>query len=234
MPKAKSPGTDAAADPNKLQRTKAGIYRTADDRFEVRQAALGWFLIDSTVTDQLGQELTRGPFPTLAAVSAELPEARRTTIKPLPRPRGASKAAKAADKPPSKPPSKPASKPKPPPPTWIDRLPAREAADTRRLLRALELDGVSDAEGLVRAARRSSDPLVATRVLERRLEALLDDLPADQRAAASRLLQRVTELLTSEGTKLFDPLPGWALVEVSAGAKPPDRRIVARLTPKRR
>ena len=58
MPKAKSPGADAQADPNKLVRSRAGVYRTADDRFEVRQAALGWFVIDSTVTDELGQELT--------------------------------------------------------------------------------------------------------------------------------------------------------------------------------
>ncbi|HET7582800.1 MAG TPA: hypothetical protein VFL75_08620, partial [Candidatus Limnocylindria bacterium] len=77
---------DAGDDPNKLVRARAGSYRTADDRFEVRQADLGWFLIDSSVTDELGQELTRGPFPTLKAVGEQLPEARRTTIKPLPRP----------------------------------------------------------------------------------------------------------------------------------------------------
>lgn len=229
MPKAKSSGTEATADPNKLVRSRAGVYRTSDDRFEVRQAALGWFLIDSTVTDELGQELTRGPFATLAAVGEELPEARRTTIKPLPRPRGASKPAKAAAKPSAK-----ESKPKPPPPTWIDRLLTREAADVRRLIRGLELEGIADAEALVLTARRSADPLVATRVLESRLEAMLNDLPANERAAVGRLLRRVTELLTSGGTNLFNPLPGWALVEVEAGAKPPERRIVVRGSSKRR
>ena len=222
MPKAKPSGTDAPADPNKLVRSRAGVYRTADDRFEVRQAALGWFVIDSTVTDELGQELTRGPFATLTAVGEELPEARRTTIKPLPRPRASAQ------------PSKSKSKPKPPPATWIDRLPTREAAEVRRLIHALELDGVPDAEALVRAARRSGDPLVASRVLERRLEALLDDLPSDKRAAAGRLVQRMAELLTTDGTNLFNPLPGWALVEVEAGAKPPERRIVVRGVAKRR
>ena len=81
MAKAKTEGAD---DPNKLIRAKAGTYRTADDRFEVRQAALGWFLIDSSSTDELGQELTRGPFATLKVVGEQLPDARRTTMKSLP------------------------------------------------------------------------------------------------------------------------------------------------------
>jgi hypothetical protein len=222
MPKAKSSKADAPADPNKLVRSRAGVYRTTDDRFEVRQAALGWFLIDSTVTDQLGQELTRGPFPTLGVVSEQLPEARRTTIKSLPRPRAEAK------------PPKPDPKAAPPPQTWIDKLPAREAAEVRRLIRGLEVDGITDADALVRAARRSEDPLVATRVLERRLEAVVDELPAGERPAAARVVQRVTDLLTAGGTNLFNPLPGWALVEVEAGAKPPDRRIVVRVSGKRR
>jgi hypothetical protein len=227
MPRAKQSTTDAAADPNKLIRTRAGVYRTADDRFEVRQAALGWFLIDSAVTDQLGQELTRGPLPTLAAVGDELPEARRTTIKPVPRakaPSGKAKTASAAKPRPTAPPS----------PTWIDRLPKGEAAEVRRLIRALELEEVSDAESLVQQARRGGDPVVAARLLERRLEALVDDLPSGERAKAGQLVRRVAELLSADGTKLFDPLPGWALVEVEAGAKPPPHRIVVRPPAKRR
>ena len=231
MPPAKKPVSaknDEPADPNKLVRAKAGVYRTADDRFEVRQAALGWFLIDSAVTDQLGQELTRGPFPTLTAVRDELPEARRTTIKSLPRPTAPSRAAKAAA-------SAATPRPAPPPkPTWIDRLPKGEAAEVRRLVRALELEEVPDAEQLVQSARRSGDPLVATRLLERRLEALVDDLPAAERAKAGQLVRRVAELLSADGTKLFDPLPGWALVEVEAGTKPPPRRIVVKPPAKRR
>jgi hypothetical protein len=222
--------TDEPADPNKLIRTRAGVYRTADDRFEVRQAALGWFLIDSAVTDQLGQQLTRGPLPTLAAVGDELPEARRTTMKSLTRPKAAGAATKAAA---AK--SSPTKKPAPPPrPSWIDRLPEGEASDVRRLIRGLELEEIPDAESLVQSARRSNDPLIATRLLERSLEALVNDLPAAERAKASQLVRRVAELVTLDGTKLFDPLPGWALVEVAAGAKPPRRRITVRPPAKRR
>ena len=229
MPRAKKQGSataDAPVDPNKLVRKRAGVYRTADDRFEVRQAALGWFLIDSAITDQLGQELTRGPFPTLTAVGDELPEARRTTIKPLPRPKAATGKAKS--------PSTAKQPPAPPKPTWIDRLPKGEAAEVRRLIRALELEEVPDAESLVQRARRSGDPLIATRLLERRLEAMVEDLPAGERTNATQLVRRVADLLSADGTKLFDPLPGWALVEVEAGAKPPPHRIVVRPPAKRR
>ena len=42
---------DATADPNKLVRQRAGTYRTGDDRFEVREADVGWFLVDSEQTN---------------------------------------------------------------------------------------------------------------------------------------------------------------------------------------
>jgi hypothetical protein len=237
MPRAKAPdGTDAAGDPNKLARKKAGTYRTADERFEVRQAALGWFLIDSTATDELGQELVRGPFPTLGAVRDALPEARRTTLKPLPR-RDASagktatgKAAggKAAG-------DKVAAKPKAAPlaASWLDKLPRAEATAARRLIRALELEGVHDAEQLVQAARKDREPAVARRVLEGRLELIVNDLPADERETARHVIQRVMELLTSTGTTVFEPLPGWSLVELATEPEPPNRRIVLRGAPKR-
>jgi hypothetical protein len=217
MTRAKEPAkADAASDPNKLARKKAGTYQTADERFEVRQAALGWFLIDSTSTDELGQELVRGPFMTLNAVREALPDARRTTLKPLPR--RAAPASKAATKPKAKPAPRPAS--------WVDRLPDAEAAPARRLIRALELEGVSEADQLVRDARKDREPVVARRVLEGRLEAIVNDLPEDQRETARQVMQRVLELLTSTGTTLFDPLPGWALVEIGPEPEPPNRRIV--------
>jgi hypothetical protein len=217
MPRAKEPaGTDAAGDPNKLARKTAGTYQTADERFEVRQAALGWFLIDSTATDELGQELVRGPFPTLGAVREALPGARRTTLKPLPR--RATSAPKAAAKP----------KKAPPTTSWLDRLPAAEAAAARRLIRALELEGIDDAEQLVRDARKDREPVVARRVLEGRLAAIIDDLPEDEQGTARHVVQRVKEVLTSTGTTVFKPLPGWALVELGAEPEPPNRRIVLR------
>jgi hypothetical protein len=224
MPRAKKPAkADAASDPNKLARKKAGTYQTADERFEVRQAALGWFLIDSTSTDELGQELVRGPFPTLTAVRQAIPDARRTTLKPLPRLRGT--AANAA--------TKPKAKPAPRPESWLDRLPDAEAAAARRMIRALELEGVSEADQLVRDARKAREPRVAQRVLERRLDAIINDLSEDEREPARHVMQRVLELLTSTGTTLFDPLPGWALVEIGPEPEPPNRRIALRGPAKR-
>jgi hypothetical protein len=217
MPRVKEPaGTDATADPNKLTRRKAGTYQTADERFEVRQAALGWFLIDSTATDELGQELVRGPFPTLGAVREALPDARRAALKPLPR--RAPPAPKAAPKPTK-------ARPKA---SWLDRLPTAEAATARRLIRALELEGIDDADQLVKDARGNREPVVARRVLEGRLEAIVDDLPDDEQATARHVVQRVQELLTATGATVFKPLPGWALVEFGVEPDPPNRRIVLR------
>lgn len=85
MPRTKQPA--APPEPNQLVRKAPGTYRSGDDRFEVRQSGLGWFLVDSTQTDELGQELVSGPYPTLDAVRDAIPEARRTTVRALPKPK---------------------------------------------------------------------------------------------------------------------------------------------------
>jgi GNAT superfamily N-acetyltransferase len=74
-------------DPNRLVREQAGTYRSEDGRFAVREGGTGWFLTDSEQSNEFGQELVLGPYATLNAVREALPEARRTTIKPLPTPR---------------------------------------------------------------------------------------------------------------------------------------------------
>ncbi len=159
--------TDATADPDKLVRQQAGTYRTGDDRFEVREADVGWFLVDSEQTNEFGQELIQGPFATLKAIRAALPDAR--AAKPAGRPRAApKKAAKPATK---------AEPPPPPPPTWIEQLPKADAAGVRKLIGALEREGITDAEALVRRDREGLLPAVAARLIERRLDALVDDLP---------------------------------------------------------
>jgi len=99
----------APPEPNKLVRKAAGTYRSGDDRFEVRQSGIGWFLVDSTVADELGQELVQGPYPTLDAVRERLPEARRTTVKALPKPKRSKRAAE------EEPPAPPAPEPEPEP-----------------------------------------------------------------------------------------------------------------------
>jgi len=199
-------------DPNKLVRQAAGSYRTADDRFEVRGQPNRWFLVDTGQVDELGQELVRGPFATLDEVGEAIPEARRADIKPLalPKARGPTR--------------KPKPKP-PPPPSWIDKLPPPEAARVRAVIRALERGGVADAENLARRDHDGLAPEVARRLIELRLEALVAELPATERAAAERLVRQVAAVLTTAGARDERGLPGWALVEIGPLPAPPNRRI---------
>jgi hypothetical protein len=200
-------------DPNKLVRQSAGTYRTGDDRFEVTGDANRWFLIDTEQTDDLGQPVVQGPFATLNAVRDALPAARRAELKPVARPpAGGTK--------------KPRAKKAARSPTWIDKLPPGEATEVRALIRALEREGIGDAEKLVQRDRQGLAPAVATRLVERRLEQLLDELPADGREPVRALIRRVAAVLSDEGSHPNDPLPGWVLVEVSQGSPaPPNRRI---------
>jgi hypothetical protein len=86
MPRTKD--SQPAEDPNQLKRSQAGVYATADGRFEVRSSGVGWMVLDTQETDELGQPLTRGPYTTRDAARDALPEARRATIKPVRRRRG--------------------------------------------------------------------------------------------------------------------------------------------------
>jgi len=216
MAKARATGkTDATSDPDKLVRQKAGTYRTEDERFEVREADVGWFLVDSDQTNEFGQELIQGPFPTLKAVRGALPDAR--TAKPA----GGKPTAKRTKSP--KKAKEP--EPEPPPPSWIDQLQKPERAAVRKLIGSLEREGIKDAEALVRRDREGLLPAVAVRLIERRLEALVDDLPDAERNRATALLRRAAEVLSAEGTTLRDPLPGWSVVEIGAVPEPPNRRI---------
>lgn len=206
-------------DPDKLVRQEPGRYRSADGRFEVQESGTSWFLVDSAQQNEFGQDLIHGPFPSLKAVREQLSGARNTT--PLPRsraqPPAGGRAAKAQKGPP-----RPA-----PPPTWIDRLPKAEAAAVRRLVAALEREGIADAETVVRRDRESDQPQVALALIERRLDGLVAQLPEEERRPARELLSRAVELLTGAGGVARDPLPGWSLVELSAspGAEPANRRI---------
>ena len=68
-------------------------------------------------------------------------------------------------------------------------------------------------------------PAIATRLIERRLEALVEDLPDTEQDAARDLVKRVGEVLTAEGATAQAPLPGWTLVEIGPEPEPPNRRI---------
>ncbi|HEX7172203.1 MAG TPA: hypothetical protein VF365_06305 [Candidatus Limnocylindria bacterium] len=217
MPKAKKAAADAAADPDRLIRQAAGTYRSADERFEVRGgSATGWFLVDTAQTNDFGQELILGPFGTLEAVREAIPPARSSKVTPI-RPKAAPSSRRRAK----------AAPPPPPPPTWIDKLPKAEAASVRRLIAQLQEAGISDAEDLVRRDREGIGPAVATRLIERRLEAIVAELPQRGRDQVRELLRRAAEAMTVEGRGSAD-LPGWALVEIGPEPEPPNRRITIR------
>ena len=188
-------------------RESPGVYRSGDGRFEIRQSQASWYLVDSQQANEFGQELIHGPFGSLKDARGALSGARelKPLLKSLPRPKR-----NAAAKP--KLPTKPES--------WIDRLPKSEAAAVRRLIRALEREGLDDAEGLVRQSRGQDQPILAAAVIERRLEELVNEQPEDQRDRARALVRRTAQLLTQQGNATSPPLPGWATVEVAEGARP--------------
>lgn len=219
MPKAKGPA--GPVDPDTLQREAAGTYRTADGRFEVRGGSTaGWFLVDGEQTNDFGQELIQGPFATLADVRAAIPSARSAKITPIRPPLA-----------PSRRPKKAAAPKPPPPPRWIEQLPAAEASAVRRLIRVLEGEGVTDAEALIRRDRDGIGAAIATRVIERRLAAIVDELPERDRAGARELIRRATEVITAEGTAVPKGVPGWSLVEIGPQPEPENRRITIRELP---
>ena len=175
----------------------------------MRQADVGWFVVDLERTNEFGQELIHGPYGTLKTARAAIPEARSAKA---PTAAARPKPAKAAKEEP----------PPPPPRRWIDDLKPAEAREVRRLIAALEREGIDDAEDLVRRDRDGLLPAIATRLIERRLEELAEEAPDDPRA----LLRRAAEALSSEGSKSRDPLPGWVLVEVPPGEDAPRHRRI--------
>ena len=210
-----------APGPDDLVRESAGAYTTGDGRFRVEKSGVGWYLLDNDQANEFGQQLIHGPLPTLDAVREQIPGARE--IKPLLRVRPSK----------TKPPTsrgaarqeRPAPAPPPPPASWIDRLPGKEATDVRRLIRALEHEGVADAEELVKRHRDGATPVIAARLIERRLRALIDEQPEMDRERAQALVRRVAQVLDTDGAKVERPAPRWALVEVRDGDELPRARI---------
>lgn len=202
---------DAAPDPDRVIRETAGTYRSEDGRFEIRQGGVGWYLVDSERTNELGQELLHGAFATLKEARDEIPAARKVVqlAGPKPRPRKAS-----------------APAPPPPPKTWIDHLPEAEQADVRRLIKAVERAGIADAEGLVKNARGSNEPVIAKALIEVRLSQLIDEGGAAERNGRRDLVRRVIGILADDGLTLGQSLPRWEVVETD-----PDRQAPRRLRP---
>ena len=199
---------EQAPDPDRVVRETAGIYRTEDGRFELRQGGVGWYLVDSERTNELGQELLHGPFPTLKEARDEIPQARKVVqlAGPKARPRKA-----------------PSAEPPPPPKTWIDHLPESEQTDVRRLIKAVERAGLTDADALVKKARSSSDPVIANALIEHRLEALVAEATPSERNERRDVIRRVVGILADDGLTLGQPLPHWELIETDSEYDRPRR-----------
>lgn len=211
--RSKPPTADAAADPDRLIRHADGGYRTGDERFGVAQANGSWFLTDQQTADDFGQPRVTGPFATLKAVRDAIPEARSapTSIrKPIKQTPTAARPRRAA--------------PPPKPETWLDRLPAADRRRAQRMIDALGAAGLPDAEDLARERiGGKADRKLATRLVQARLDRLLDDAGADD--DARRLVAEAVRVLMVEGGRVGRDLPGWALLETDADGSATDRRI---------
>jgi hypothetical protein len=220
-----------APGPDDLVRETAGLYRSGDGRFEVQKSDAGWYLVDTQQANEFGQQLMHGPLATLDAIRGALPGARDVT--PLLRNRTAagrkagSRTARAAAGEAAR--SKVApNQPPPPPKSWLDELPDKDGEHARRLIRVLEKEGIPDAEGLVRRFRDEPRTL-ATRIVEQRLRALIDERPHADRESAQYLVRRAAEILADEGMAVPNPAPRWALVSLKADDAQPESRIRPKL-----
>jgi len=170
-----------------------------------------WYVVDRQQTNEFGQELIHGPFGSMKAAKAQMPGARG--VKPLLRSRTRPKPAAEKQKP-----------PKPPPKSWIDRLPREEATQVKRLIRAVEKEGIEDADALVRRDRAGLQPAIAQALLDRRVENAVAELPEQERVVARRVLKHLGATISASEAS-GDPLPGWALFETGPAREPTKRRV---------
>ena len=210
------------------KRAEAGKYRSSDERFTISsEGPSRWFITDEEEQDELGLARTMGPFDTLddAKAAAEARRGGSPAESPLAkRIAKDGKAAKGGGTARSKAPEPKPKAAEPPPKTWLDKLEDddREAARrARRLISALEAEGIADADALVRRDVMGNQPVVAARLLAR------DILAAVGRASKPEsVIEAVVEVLGA--SKARRSLPGWELVERDG---PPDDPRVIRLVP---
>lgn len=220
-----------------LVRAAAGAYTSGDGRFGVQKSDQRWFLVDNKQSNEFGQQLIHGPFDTLDDVRAAIPGAR--DIKPLLRiarrpasgtaksgtKRGAPKSASGRDAS-----GKVASRKQPTPLSWIDRLPAQEAAELRRLIAVLEAEGIANAESVIKRDRDSDGyALVAEELIARRLAKLVAAASPAARDELRKAVRRMAEIVTDEGGATARPMPRWELVETPRDPRQPPRRIRLRI-----
>jgi hypothetical protein len=190
------------------------VYQSSDERFSIRsEGPSRWFITDEEQHDELGLARTVGPFDTLDAAKAgaealrdeapaESPLAGRLAKEGPSSARSGGRAM--AEREPAEP------KPPPPPPkTWLDKLEDddREAARrARRLIAALEDEGIADADALVKRDVTGNQPVVAARLLARELLGAVGNM-----TKPDTVLEAVVEALGS--SKVRRGLPGWELIE---------------------
>jgi hypothetical protein len=212
------------------KRAEAGRYRSSDERFTISsEGPSRWFITDDEELDELGLARTVGPYDTLddAKAAAEARRGEGPAASPLAErmARGAKPAKADAAAKRTKGTSEPKPKPAPPPTkTWLDKLADddRDAARrARRLISALEGEGIADADALVRRDLLGGQPIVAARLLAR------DILEAVGKSTKPEsVIEAVAEVLAS--SKSRRSLPGWELVERDG---PTDEPRVIRLVP---
>ena len=212
------------------KRAEAGVYQSSDERFSIQsEGPSRWFITDEEQHDELGLARTVGPYDTLDAAKAAAEALRNDAPATSPLAgrlakdgaspgRGGSRAK-------SKPEPADTKAPPPPPRTWLDRLEDddREAArNARRLIAALEADGIEDAEALVQRDLTGKQPVVAARLLAREIVAAIGTA-----TKPDVVVEAVVEALGS--SKVRRGLPGWELVERDG---PTDEERVIRLIPR--
>ena len=199
------------------RRAEAGVYRSSDDRFAIAsEGPSRWFITDEAERDELGLARTVGPFATLDDARSAA-EARRDQA-----PEASPLAARLADggtktgaktgrkrEPARRALAEPPPPPPPPPKTWLDKLAEEDrtvARRARRLIAALEDEGITDAEALVRRDLTGNQPAVATRLLAREILAAVGTATKDETMLDAILVALAT-------SKAGRGLPGWELVE---------------------
>ncbi len=196
------------------KRAEAGVYQSSDERFSIQsEGPSRWFITDEEQHDELGLARTVGPFDTLEVAKAAAEALRGETPAASPLEgriaKGEGVSARGGSRGKAKPEPAEPKLPPPPPRTWLDKLEDedREAArHARRLIVALEEEGIADADALVRRDITGKQPVVAARLLAREILAAVGSSTKPE-----LVVEAVVEALGS--SKVRRGLPGWELVE---------------------
>ena len=195
------------------KRAEAGVYQSSDERFSIRsEGPSRWFITDEEQHDEFGLARTVGPFDTLdeakAAADAlrdEAPAASPLADRLAKDARGRRPASVARRS--RRPKSRSRHRPRRGPGWTSSRTTTATAARrARRLIAALEEEGIEDADALVRRDITGNQPVVAARLLAREILAAVGTA-----TKPDSVVEAVVEVLGS--SKVRRGLPGWELVE---------------------